>query len=155
MKQITEEMDEHKKWYEQARAQEMSLETLPEFLRHLTEDYGHDYGTICHAIAAASLAAARAVDRSPQGGITGFQAGAIMWQFITNWMIEYKDKPVKLVNFENMLFPQYESTFVKTISQDTYDWLVSQAKERMHENGMAPRVKAHMEDIAAGHLPWG
>ena len=46
--QITEEQNVHKEWYEQSKTQ--TLETLPEFLRHLTEDFSHDYGTICHAI---------------------------------------------------------------------------------------------------------
>src|SRR5690349_20327046 len=70
---ITEESGEHKQWYVDAHAPEMTLETLPEFLRHLTEDYHHDYGTICHALAAGAIATAYAMDRSPQGGITGFQ----------------------------------------------------------------------------------
>lgn len=39
----------HEQWM--PVAQEMTMEGLPEFLRHLTEDYHHDYGTICHAIA--------------------------------------------------------------------------------------------------------
>ena len=35
-----------------------------------------DYGTVCHAIALSAVA------RTAQGGITGFQAGAVMWEFI-------------------------------------------------------------------------
>ena len=73
--QITEEMGIHKEWMKRAR--DMTMADLPEFLRELTEDYDHDYGTICHAIAAAAVAAAWSVERTPQGGITGFQAGAI------------------------------------------------------------------------------
>ena len=50
-KKITEEDGTHKAWM--SRAKDMTLADLPEFLRELTEDYQHDYGTICHAIAAA------------------------------------------------------------------------------------------------------
>lgn len=153
METINEEMDKQKEWYEQAKG--MTTEALPEFIRHLTEDYDHDYGTICHAITAAALAAARSVDKSPSGGITGFQAGAVMWEFITNWMIEYKEKPLRLVNFENMLYPQYEDRFSKTVPQETRDWLVEKAKEGLQEKNMHPDVKQHMESIASGALPWG
>ena len=94
----------HRGEYEEARAQ--TVATLPEFVRKLTEDYSHDYGTICHAIAAAALAAAHAVDHSPAGGITGFQSGCIMWEFIQEWQ-HLRGKPLRLTNYEDMLFPQY------------------------------------------------
>ena len=87
MKTITEEMKIHEEWYKQAK--EQTLETLPAFLNHLINDYGHDYGTICHAIAAGAIGAAYALERSPQGGITGFQAGCIMWCFIRHWNYDH------------------------------------------------------------------
>lgn len=65
-KSITEQDKIHEEWYKEAS--EMTLENLPEFLRKLTEDYSHDYGTICHAISAAAAAAAWAVEKSPCGG---------------------------------------------------------------------------------------
>ncbi len=43
----------------------------------------------------------------------------MMWQFITNWMSEYKDKPLRLVNYDKMLYPQYAGDFSKTISKET------------------------------------
>ena len=61
---ITEEMHLEKEWFEQAR--EQKLETLPEFMNHILNDYRHDYGTICHAISACALAAAWAADNSDQ-----------------------------------------------------------------------------------------
>jgi len=131
MKNITEEMGVHKKWYEEAR--KMTPEKLPEFIRKLTEDYNHDYGTICHAASASAVAAAWAIDKSKQGGITGYQAGAIMWGFITNWMSEYKDKPIKLVDYSNMLYPQYDDKFNKTISKDTFEWLQKEAQKNIDE----------------------
>lgn len=74
--QITEELGLHKEWYEEAKKQ--TLNTLPAFVSNLVENYSHDYGTICHAITAAALGAANAVEESPEGGITGFQANCIM-----------------------------------------------------------------------------
>lgn len=66
---ITEDDGIHNGWYEEAK--QHTTKTLPVFIQHLTEDYRHDYGTICHAVAAAALAAAHAVDHAPCGGVTG------------------------------------------------------------------------------------
>ena len=86
VKQIKEEDKVQEEWYTESR--HMTVENLPKFFQKLTEQYGHDYGTICHAMAAGALATMRAMDKTPQGGITGFQAGAIMWEFIKRWMYE-------------------------------------------------------------------
>ena len=147
--EITEEMGVHEKWYE-ARP---TLAELPEFLRHLTEDYEHDYGTICHAVAAGALASARAIDKSPQGGITGFQAGAIMWQFICKWQ-HLEGKPLRLLEYENMLYPQYESKF-KTISKSTWKWLQAEATKNIQTSLQAhPQVVEHWKKVADGIVPF-
>jgi hypothetical protein len=155
MKQnITEEMGVQNEWYAEAKG--MTLEKLPDFLKKLTEDFGQDYGTICHAIAAAAIGAAWSVEHSPQGGITGFQGGAVMWQFITNWMSEYKDKPVRLVDYSNMLFPQYADKFGRSISKETHQYLVKEAQKKLSDSdGAHPNVKRHWEMIAAGGVPFG
>ncbi len=148
---ITEKDGIHEQWYLDAK--EVKVETLPEFVRHLTEDYGHDYGTICHAVAAAAIAAAHAVDDSPSGGITGFQAGAIMWEFISNWMLQYKDKPLRLLNYEDMLYPQYEDKF-KEISKETWEWLQKEAQKNLDsKNGAHPNVKEHWENLVKADYP--
>lgn len=112
---------------------EVNLDTLPDFLKMLTEDYQHDYGTICHAIAFSAIAAANAVNRSDQGGITGFQAGAVMWEFIREWNYSHNKTGLKLVDYDNFLYPQYESEFQKTISQDTWVAIHKAAQERIEE----------------------
>ncbi|RLC82411.1 MAG: hypothetical protein DRJ03_19095 [Chloroflexi bacterium] len=153
MKQITEKDKLQDEWYEEAK--NMTMDKLPEFLRRLTEDYGHDYGTICHAISAAAIGAAWATERTPQGGITGFQAGCIMWGFIQHWM-SYKDQPLRLVKYEDMLYPQYRDAFEKTISQDTWDWLQQEAATQMQKSGsVSKNVRAHWESIIAGTVPFG
>ena len=146
---ISESDGIHKEWYEQAK--EQTLETLEEFLRHLTDDYYHDYGTICHAITAGAIGAAWAIEHSPQGGITGFQAGAIMWEFIKNWM--RKNPPMVLLEYRDLLYPQYIDRFT-TISRTNADWLMEEAKKELKTGKkMAPRVLSHMEAIAGGWLP--
>ena len=138
-------------WYE--RTNGMTLETLPGFLKELTEVYEHDYGTIVHAIAAAALAAANAVEKSPQGGITGFQASFIPWKFFRKW--NRIESPLRLLDFDKMLYPQYEERFLKTISPSTWKWLQKEAKKRIATSKGAKRVVKHWKKIAKGKVPFG
>lgn len=86
VKEITEEMNLQVEWYKQAK--EQTVETLPKFIRHLTEDFCHDYGTIVHAMASAALATIWAMDKTDQGRITGSQANALQSIFIEKWSKE-------------------------------------------------------------------
>lgn len=132
----------------------INLKTLPKFLKSLTENYEHDYGTICHAVAVAAVAAAKAVNRSPQGGITGFQAGAVFWEFYRRWL--HEEGPARLVKYEQMLYPQNASQFAKVIDKGTWKWMQEQAKKRDADNAQAhPKVRAHWKSIAAGKVPFG
>lgn len=151
----TEEFKEIlKEWDNQAR--NMTLEKLPEFLNHLLNDYRHGYGTICHAIAVGSVATAWAMDKGEQGGITGFQGSAVMFEFMRKWDLGLKEVPFKLVNFENMLYPQYNDKFQKIISKGTWEYLQTKAKQNLDERGMVhPDVKKHWEEIVEGIVPFG
>ena len=124
-KQIKEE------W--QKKAKDVTLETLPQFLKELTENYEHDYGTICHAVAMGAVAGAWAVERSPQGGITGFQAGCVMWEFIRAWNYSSNKMGLRLIDYDNFLYPQYEDKFDKTITKATWEALQQQAREKLQE----------------------
>lgn len=148
---ITEESGVHKEWYKEAR--EVSLDNLPEFINRICNGFNHDYGTICHAIAASSIAAAWAAEKTPQGGITGFQAGAIMWEFIKNW--QSYDGPMRLLQYNEMLYPQMEDKF-NEISKDIWEHLQNEAKKKLDEKeSLHPNVKSHMESIVAGKIPFG
>lgn len=141
-----------------------TTEELKTFMDSLINDYGHDYGTICHAITAAAIGAAMVIDNSPQGGITGFQAGCIMWSFIELWI--HEPGPKKLVKYSDMLYPQYEHKFEKTIDKRTWEWLQKEAqrnvdKERaeavdnQQEYPISPNVLAHWKSVARGEMPFG
>lgn len=131
MKKITEEMNIHKEWYEEANG--INLEDLPNFIKRLTEEYHHDYGTICHAITASSIATANAINKSKYGGITGFQAGAIMWEFIRHWNFENNKTGLKILDYDNFLYPQYGDKFSKTIASETWAALQKEAKLKIEE----------------------
>lgn len=115
---ISEEQGIQKEWYRQARKE--TLETLPAFLNHLLTDYQHDYGTICHALAAGATAAAWAMNSAPQGGITGFQGGAVMWQFIREWNYSSNQSGLSIVDYDKLIYPQYADKFEKTISPEIW-----------------------------------
>lgn len=129
--QITEEMKIHEVWYKEAK--NMTLEGLPEFINHLMNNYEHDYGTICHAMTAGGIATMNAINKSDQGGITGFQAGAIMWEFIRNWMYRNNKTGLKLVDYDNFLYPQYEENFRKTIGACTWAAIQKEAATQIKE----------------------
>lgn len=149
---ITEEDDIQAEWYKESK--DITLETLPAFLAKLTADYEHDYGTIVHAVAAGAIAAACAINKSPTGGITGFQAGAVMWQFITEWNLGYKDKPLRLVDYSQMLYPQHEHDFQRTITQSTWTYLKEQAVKELKGFDGHSKVKAHLQSIIDGIIPF-
>lgn len=154
---ITEEDHPEKEWFEQAK--EQTFETLPAFIDHIMNDYIHDYGTICHAISVCALAAAWACVED--SGITGFQAGFIMWDFIMQWMYSDNKCGLRIVNYDKMLYPQYEDDFRKTISPSTWDNIQKEAKKLLDEHNSDPddivgsRVLKHWEWITAGIIPFG
>lgn len=163
---IIHELDEEKdreiinSWYE--KAAEQTFETLPGFISQVINGYCHDYGTICHAISACSLATAWACNRMDGacGGITGFQAGAIMWMFIKHWEFKNNKCGLRLINYDDMLYPQYEYRFNKSIDSDIWEKLQEEAKKLIEETkdapfGPHPEVLAHWKSIAEGHVPFG
>jgi len=140
-------------WQKEAR--EQTLDTLPAFLAKLAA-YPHNYGTIVVALGAGAVATARALDRTPNGGITGFQAGGVMWEFIQGWDANMAgDNPQRLVNYGDLLYPQYATKFT-SISPETWDWAQQEAKRHLQEEEFAhPKVREHWESIAGGNIPFG
>lgn len=154
MKQaITEESGVHKAWIPEAHKQ--TVETLPEFLRKLCEDYRHDYGTYVHAAAAAAIGAVAAFDHHPDsGGMTGFQAGCLGWEMIREYMSIRG--PARLLEYENLIFPQYDYKFEKTITAETWAEIQKKARQMIAENRTVhPDVLRRWESIVAGELPNG
>lgn len=151
---ITEEDEIHQYWYVEAR--EMTPEKLPAFIEKLTTQYDHDYGTIVHAVTAAAVAAAWAMNSSKQGHITGFQAQCVMWGFIKEWM-NYKDAPLRLTQYKYLLYPQYEKSFT-TIAPGVHEYIRKEANRLLLEEPDSPvsaDVVAHWRKLANGEVPFG
>lgn len=140
-----------KEWQAEARTQ--TIETLPAFLAKLSS-FDHDYGTICRAIAAGAVGAAWAVERGPKGGITGFQASCVTWDFLEHW--GHIEAPAAIVRYEDMLYPQNSERF-NTISAEAWAYLQKRAAEELAKKSESahPAVTAHWQSVVAGTVPFG
>jgi hypothetical protein len=131
-----------------------TFDELVEFLKDVETNYGNGYGEAPRTIAQAALAVAWHL--ADVYGITGFQAGFVMWDFIRDWSYSGNKCGLKMIDFDNMLYPQYEDNLQKTIRRDVWDNLQKEAKTRLKESSYAhPDVIAHWESIAAGNVPFG
>lgn len=149
-----EEINE-KQLYKEAMKQ--TPDTIGDFVKHAMCDYPHDYESVCVAVAACALAGVYAADSLPQGGITGFQAGFVMWEFIRQLNYRRNKCGLRMINYDNMLFPQYADKFEKTISSDTWKALQEEAKRKLEECStyVHPAVINHWKSIVDGVVPFG
>ena len=142
------------KWFDKARKIE-SFPELEEFYNYLFGSYYHDYGTMIHAISAFAVAAANLT--AHEQGITGFQAGCVMWDFIKYWNHQYNKCGLRLVDYDNMLYPQYAYRFDKTITPYTWKKLQTQAAQKLAKDSdfAHPDVVKHWTSIVNGEVPFG
>lgn len=150
---ITEEMHFEKEWFAEAKNQ--TPETLMRFINHVLNDYIHDYGTIVHAVSACAIAAAWAADE--KAGLTGFQAGFVMWDFIRQWSYPSNRCGLKIVNYDNLLYPQYKDKFEKTIPKNTWERVQDVASKELEglEGIESDWVVDHWKSIVNGEVPFG
>ena len=143
-------------WFQQARKIE-TPEELAEFARHLLDDYVHDYGTVVRAVSAIALAGAWL--GANKEGITGFQAGFVMWDFVGNWSYPDNKIGLRIIDYDNILYPQYEGYFNdKIISPERWEAIQELAKEKLKglDDGYAAcEVEKHWRSIANGVVPFG
>jgi len=151
-KQITDKVT-IEGWYTRAR-EIKSIKELNALMKEMME-YDHDYGSITDAAVASALGAVWCLNASPNGGITGFQAGWIGMQFMSKWMSI--EGPWRRVEYQNMLFNQYEDKFQKTITPDTMKWLQDEAKKKLAADDGETRADLvkHWTSIAEGVPPFG
>lgn len=131
-----------------------SFDDLVDFLRRVKDNCNIGYGTAPRAIAQAALATARYL--ASDFGITGFQAGCMMWDFIRDWQYRDNECGMKIVNYDDMLYPQYDYKFDKVISKDIFEALQEKAKKLLEDKTYAhPNVVNHWRSIVDGNVPFG
>ena len=151
MKAITEEMHLEKEWYKEAG--EQTMDTLNSFINHIMNDYKHDYGTICHTLSACAVATIYACNE--QCGITMFQASAVMWNIVRQLLYSNNRSSLKIIDYDDMLYPQYDDKFDKTIDSYTFNALQNEAKKLLEKGSAHPLVIAHWQSIVDGVVPFG
>lgn len=132
-----------------------TIEEFNDFFNDLMNNYYFDYGTQCRAIGL--LAAAAAWLGANTGLITGFQASFVMWEFIQNWIYKNNKTGLKIVDYDNMLYPHYEYKFDKTISSETWNALQNEASRKLQESSefAYSDVVEHWKSIVDGKVPFG
>lgn len=138
------------KLYEAAKGVR-SKDELAAFLTTFDE-YPDDYDFGVYKPVAAAIAAAWA----HSDGITGFMAGAICWDFITQWgAFGAFESGARFVDMDNLLFPQYQGRFT-TIPAAVWEKIQARAQAKLDTNhDVHPDVKAHWESIVRGEVPFG
>lgn len=146
--QITENEHVHEQWYKDAK--KVTRDTLPDFVAHVMDDYLHDYGTYVHAVAACAIATAWACGRE----LSGFQASIVGLEFLLHWTYSDNKCGIRVIDWDDMLWPQYRDRFRNVIPRDAWKALKEEAENKSHGT-LHPKVKAHLDAIAAGIVPFG
>lgn len=133
-----------------------TLEELPAVISSLI-DRQHDYGTICVAMGIAAATTAWAMNKHQNGGISGFQAGAVAWEMLRHWGALYPGEcGGRMLDYNDLLFPQYADKFT-AISASTWAEVQKQAAKKLDEADLhaAESVVAHWRSVAEGNVPFG
>lgn len=140
---------------EQKRKNINSFDDLINFLQYVKNNCDYGYGVAPRSIAQASLAVAWYLAK--EFGITGFQASFVMWDFIKSWSYEDNKCGLKIVDYDNMLYPQYEDKFDKVIPKETWELLQKQAEQELKESGYYANLNVvdHWSSIMNGRVPFG
>lgn len=142
------------KQFEERSKSIKSIKGLNKFIKEIM-DAPQDYGSICTTMALIGTTAIRVADNKPKGGITGFQAGAVVWEFI-RLMDVFGKGPKKITDYSEMLYPQCEYKFEKTIKRSVWDYLQTEASANLENSPQAhPNVLAHWKSISEGIVPFG
>lgn len=79
-----------------------------------------------------------------------------MWDFIKNWKKVDNKCGLRLIDYDDMLYPQYEEKMDKTISKANWEVLQKEAKKKLETVKEAhPKVIEHWQSIVEGNVPFG
>jgi len=131
-----------------------TFDDLIDYLRDVkTNESYQSYGGVVAAMGQAALAVSHYFSR--EFGITGFQAGAVMWEFVQGWNYTDNKCGLRILNYDDLMYPQYDYKFYPfTITPECHEVLKKEAKAKLEKEDKAhPDVKRRWEDLADGFLP--
>lgn len=131
------------------------IEELADLIEEVETKFNYGYGVAPRCIGAVSAVVANYL--SAKMGITGFQASCAMWDFIKSYTYTSNECGMKLIDYDTMLYPQYDYRFEKIISKDVWELLKNKAKEKLEKDGnnACERVVEHWKSIINGNVPFG
>lgn len=161
-----------RKELEEKRSKIESFDDLLAFLKDVKDNYNpcldslsdEDietwYGGCPRAVAQAILATGFFF--SKEMGLTGFQAHCTLLDFLFGWEFRSNKTGLRIVNWDDMLYPQSKDIFQPVIKKATWGRIQEEAKRRLAENELLPEeqkahpeVAAHWKSIADGVVPFG
>lgn len=143
------EQFEFRKKYE-GREKIKTIGQFEQLLEDVKKD-SNDYGAIIEACATMMNASFNLL--SP--GLTGFQAGCLMWMMIIQYGSYGEGSNLQLINWNDLIYPQYADKF-NSIDKDTWEQVQKYATDELEKwSGGSEEVKAHIITVAQGKLPFG
>lgn len=152
-------VDRAKKELECKRKEIESSEQLYGYISDVTDNYNYGYEISAEAAAQALVATADYIFKKM--GMTGFQASWIALNFYAEIMHPNLKTMLRVINFDDMIYPQCGRRFDKVISSDTWKQIQNYAKSELDklveckDEYIHPAVKAHWESIVEGNVPFG
>ena len=139
-------------WFERARIEGAGDPAA--FESKCLGGYEHDYSTVVSAATACIMAYAHKL--SWDLGLTGFQASYIPLIFLREWNGKGKKVGFKVLDYDYMLYPQYEDVFEKKLDATTWENLRTAAEKLLAESGTVNgKVLGHWKGIVDGNVPFG
>lgn len=142
----------YEEWKAKADAVQ-NLEDFKAFFKELTE-HNQSYDSVVWACSLISVAAFKAFNRSPQGGITGFQLGYVGGGYLREIM--HLQGPVFMLKAEDLLLPHKAHNYIARLDKESHTWLRETAKERLADpelQDIDDDFKEHYQKLAEGWLP--
>lgn len=133
-----------------------STEAITRALPELAERYCQTYEGTAEFIG--SYLAALGNQMCKEIGTTGFQKSYTMFNFLFGFNFHHNRTGLKLVNYDDMLYPQYAYLFAPVLKKDVWGSMKKQAEKLLQEHEgeyVHPNVRMHWQQIADGNVPFG
>lgn len=148
-------------WYKRAKTEIQTPEQLKAFAEEISsmvESRDELYNDSSYGAAALALAAMNMMTH--MYNMTQSQMVWVMRQTICQTLLSEHDCGIKLLNYGDMLYPQYEDRFSCEINADTFAKLREKAIDLVNENEKSKfpacnDVVDHWKSIVDGKVPFG
>ena len=146
-------------WYEKAKHIK-NPDELKEFIENVYS-FGEypGYDECVHAMTSIAIAASWCANKHYK--ITGFQASCVGLEYLLHWTYDYRNTiGISVINWSDMLYPQKDHLFEKTITKDIFKALQEAAQKNLKAEETSsipahPRVIEHWQSIVNGIVPFG